>query len=274
MQVQPSLFIEQRSAIQQEIDSNSLLEENINEAFYRIEELTAAPIKRKRIEGDTLQGSFKYDINKNGKDTRIEWLYDPSKTIHMTRDQRAFLHFCQGQLFNQLDDYHELAEKFLTKSVLLNPKCGSSWNSLGETMWKKGDIECSLKCFKTALVHCRSKEVLRNIALAQSIDSAKEALALDFNDPFSWASLGTSIMQKFFSVSLKDSELYQSIKAYSKALKLYLEEYDDAIKDSENCIALDKLHENAINLLSDLSRHLESVKSWCFKKIPKFKIYL
>ncbi len=102
------------------------------------------------------------------------------------------------------------AEDSLARAVKLDPNLTEAWNALGECYWKKGDITgrsssssmCihngSKNCFVGALTQKKTKESLRNLsivlrqvpgepavrkaAIVESVERAKEAVALDVPD--------------------------------------------------------------------------------------------
>ena len=47
--------------------------------------------------------------------------------------------------------FSKQAEEELSKAVKLNPKFVEGWNALGECLWKKGDQNGSIRCFKAAI---------------------------------------------------------------------------------------------------------------------------
>jgi len=112
-------------------------------------------------------------------------------------------HYLLGHLYNVLDEYHKEAEENLTKAVKLNPRHVDAWNSLGECFWKKGDLNTARICFTNSLDRLKNKTSLRSLSMvlrqlgeddksrrsniSQSVELAKQAVAMDVEDGISWS---------------------------------------------------------------------------------------
>ena len=58
-----------------------------------------------------------------------------------------------GKVLNVTSEYDTKAEENLSKAVKLDPKLVEAWNQLGESYWKKGNIDGAKNCFSGALTH-------------------------------------------------------------------------------------------------------------------------
>lgn len=97
-------------------------------------------------------------VSREGSKKALNLLYEPAYTIHMTREQKAFFFYCYGHLHNVFSSYNPVAEQFLSKSIKLDPTIMDGWNSLGESFWKKGDLESAMHCYLDALEHVSETE--------------------------------------------------------------------------------------------------------------------
>lgn len=52
-----------------------------------------------------------------------------------------------------MPQYSKEAEEVLSRAVKLDPKHVDAWNELGESYWKKDEIEEAKNCFSGALLH-------------------------------------------------------------------------------------------------------------------------
>lgn len=179
--------------------------------------------------------------------------------------QRAKYEYLRGKVLDVFPDYKKEAEDHLSKAVKLNPSLGDAWLSLGNCIWKKGDLSAAKNCFMLALTKGPNKKILCQLSMLErrmvqgaenkaeiveeSIKHAKEAVALDVKDGNSWYNLGNACMTSFFVTGAWDhSKLLQSLKAYQNA------ERDEKMKTSPdlyfNCAMVNKYMENYERALS------------------------
>ncbi|KAJ3129383.1 hypothetical protein HK098_001484 [Nowakowskiella sp. JEL0407] len=155
--------------------------------------------------------------------------FDPTLNAH----QKAFYSYLRGRLFNTLTKYNKDAEDNLTKSVKLDPHLVKAWDSLGECICKKGDMNQAQLCFQSALIEKRNKTSLRNLAMIvrqcgsspeeirnniqKSIALCKEAIQCDMEDSRSWYGLGTSYLKLYFNATRNSKDLVTALTAYNRA---------------------------------------------------------
>ena len=53
----------------------------------------------------------------------------------------------RGKVLNISQDYDSHAAEYLTKALKLNPNLIGSWNELGESYWKNGEVDAAFNCF-------------------------------------------------------------------------------------------------------------------------------
>ncbi|KAJ0971604.1 hypothetical protein J5N97_019563 [Dioscorea zingiberensis] len=185
-----------------------------------------------------------------------------------SRPQRASYEFLRGKILEAFPDYRKEAEDHLSKAVKLNPSLAEAWLSLGNCIWKKGDLSSAKNCFSLALSKSPNKRILCQLSMLErkmaqgtenqaqlveeSILHAREAVMLDIKDGNSWYNLGNACLTSFFVTGTWDhSKLHQSLKAYQNAEKdelmtsnpdlffnsatanKYLENYDRALRGFE-----------------------------------------
>ena len=134
------------------------------------------------------------------------------------------------------DDHDQECERLLSKAVKLEPSFVEAWNELGESYWKRGDVDNAFNCFEGALNHRQNKISLRNTSIVfrqktassteerlrnieQGLTRAREAVQLDTTDGKSWTVLGNAYFSHFFSVSQNPRTLRQAMSAYKQAEK-------------------------------------------------------
>jgi hypothetical protein len=139
--------------------------------------------------------------------------------------------------------YEKSAEEFLSRSVKLDPRNSEAWNWLGEVFYFKKDYQQSKRCFEGSLEQSGpNKETLRKLsmvyrflsqaedrkeAVLRSIDFAKQALTIDFNDAESWYILANAHLTNYFTNNPSYQELERALKSYSQAEKLALAQNPD-----------------------------------------------
>ncbi|KAL3654459.1 hypothetical protein CASFOL_004140 [Castilleja foliolosa] len=182
-----------------------------------------------------------------------------------TPAQRANYEYLRGKVLDVLPEYKKQAEDHLSKAVKLNPSLAGAWLSLGNCIWKKGDLASAKNCLTLGLSKGPNKGILCQLSMLErrmaqdsenqekivddSIKHAKEAVALDVKDGNSWYNLGNACLTSFFVTGAWDhGKLLQSLKAYQHAEK------DERMKTSPdlyyNCAIVNKYLENYERALS------------------------
>ncbi|KAK7269843.1 hypothetical protein RIF29_22605 [Crotalaria pallida] len=150
--------------------------------------------------------------------------------------QRATFEYLRGKILDVFPDYRKEAEDHLSKAVKLNPSLADAWLCLGNCIWKKGDLSAAKNCLSLALNKGPDKKILCQLSMLkrkmsqgaenqvelveESIQHAKEAIALDVKDGNSWYNLGNACLTNFFVTGAWDhSKLLNSLKAYQNAEK-------------------------------------------------------
>jgi len=143
----------------------------------------------------------------------------------------------KGRALGFIPGQERQAEELLSKALKLNPQLVEAWNALGEVYWNQKDLDRAQNSFQQAVELCGPNVVsLRNLSIvlraidaddlgksvnyAEGLAKAKEATALDANDPQNWETLGNAYMGEFF-VNGKHEELSKAMKAYSRAQDNY-----------------------------------------------------
>uniref|UniRef100_UPI00358EFBA0 tetratricopeptide repeat protein 5-like isoform X1 n=1 Tax=Myxine glutinosa TaxID=7769 RepID=UPI00358EFBA0 len=204
----------------------------------------------------------------------------------------------RGRALNVTSEYRPDAEHALGLAVKLEPRRPDAWNELGQTCWKKGDMDAAKDCFVSALSHERNKVSLRGLSMVlrqlpvvgesrrnnvqQSVTYAKEAVEMDLNDGVSWYVLGNANFILFFIEGQNPKFLRLALCAYTQAEKVdkrssqnpdlhlnravllcYEQRYADALADLERAQALDPEFSNSLaqkqHLLHFLNRLTELV---------------
>ncbi|KAI5401296.1 uncharacterized protein LOC127097959 isoform X1 [Lathyrus oleraceus] len=157
--------------------------------------------------------------------------------------QRAVFEYLKGKVLDVYPEYKKEAEDHLSKAVKLNPSFSDAWLCLGNCIWKKGDLSSAKNCLNLALNKGPDKKILCQLSMLkrkmsqgadnqaelvdESIQHAKEAIALDVKDGDSWYNLGNAYLTSFFVTGgLDHSRLSHSLKAYQNAEK------DEGIKSN------------------------------------------
>ncbi|XP_074309421.1 uncharacterized protein LOC141643923 [Silene latifolia] len=178
---------------------------------------------------------------------------------------RATYEHLKGKIMDVFPDYRKEAEDHLSKAVKLNPSLTDAWLSLGNCLWKKGDLISARNCSERALNMGPEKKILCQLSMLErkmakgdeneaervekSIKYAKDAIALDVTDGYSWYNLGNACLTSFFVSGAWDhSKLFQSLKAYQNAEK------DEKMKSNPdlffNCATVNRYLENYERALS------------------------
>jgi len=108
-----------------------------------------------------------------------------------------------------------------------------AWVCLGEVFYQKRDFTQSKRSFESGLENCGpNKEILRKLsmvirliggeegkenAVKQSLQLAKQAVALDLTDGYSWYVLGNAHLTNFFTSTRTVEELEFALKAYNQS---------------------------------------------------------
>ncbi|XP_051122249.1 uncharacterized protein LOC127245423 [Andrographis paniculata] len=166
----------------------------------------------------------------------LQFLDEIPPAKRKTPVQRATYEYLKGKLMDVLPEYKKEAEDHLSKAVKLNPSLTDAWLSLGNCIWKKGDLASAKNCFTLGLTKGPNKEILCQLSMLErrmaqgaedpakivedSIQHAKEAITLDVKDGNSWYNLGNACLTSFFVTGAWDhGKLQQSLKAYQHAEK-------------------------------------------------------
>ena len=150
----------------------------------------------------------------------------------ITKNQRAMLQYYKGKALAVCDHYDKKAEDCLSKSLKLNPQLLDAWVCLGEVFYQKRDFVQSKRSFESGLENCGpNKEILRKLsmvirlcdeeakenAVKESLQLAKQAVALDLTDGYSWYVLGNAHLTNFFTSTRTVEELEFALKAYNQS---------------------------------------------------------
>ena len=195
----------------------------------------------------------------------------------------------KGKAYNVGVEYDEQAEEFLSKAVKLDPKLTEAWTCLGDSYCKQDNFQAAKDCFISALSHNKDKHALRNLstitrALGQdnqgvkdSLQMAKEALQMDFNDGASWLTLGNAYLAQYFANLQNSTFMKQALSAYSKAEQNsttrhnytlfynkasaleYLENFPEAISSYKSVIQLNPTFTEAQVKKDSLMKYLHDV---------------
>uniref|UniRef100_A0A2P2JRC7 Tetratricopeptide repeat protein 5-like n=1 Tax=Rhizophora mucronata TaxID=61149 RepID=A0A2P2JRC7_RHIMU len=178
---------------------------------------------------------------------------------------RAMYEYLKGKILDVVPEYRKEAEDHLSKAVKLNPLIVDAWLCLGNCIWKKGDLPSVRNTILRSLSKGPNKRILcllsmleRRMAqgaenqeeiVSESIQHAKDAIALDIKDGNSWYNLGNALLtSSFVSGAWDHSKLHQSLKAYQHAEK------DERMKSNPdlyfNCATVNKYLENYERALS------------------------
>ncbi|KAL8035038.1 hypothetical protein ABFX02_12G071100 [Erythranthe guttata] len=179
--------------------------------------------------------------------------------------QRATYEYLRGKVLDVFPEYKKEAEDHLSKAVKLNPSLADAWLSLGNCIWKKGDLASAKNCLTLGLSKGPNKGILCQLSMLErrmaqgaedevkivddSIKHAKEAITLDVKDGNSWYNLGNACLTSFFVTGAWDhGKLLQSLKAYQHAEK------DERMRSNPdlyyNCAIVNKYLENYERALS------------------------
>ena len=159
--------------------------------------------------------------------------YNSQDSIH----EKARALYLRGRALNVTTKHDAESERLLSKSVKLEPSFVEAWNELGESYWKREDVDNARICFEGALSHRENKISLRKLsivlrqkssslpaeerlrAIEAGLSKARESVQLDTADGISWSILGNAYLAHFFSVSQNPRTLRQAMSAYKQAEK-------------------------------------------------------
>ena len=97
---------------------------------------------------DTLQGGLKQSHIHTHADTHTLSL----SSDRLSREQFAYL---RGRTLNVLPEHSPEAETLLVSAVKRDPTLAGAWVCLGESYWKKGNIQQAHDCFISSITHVR-----------------------------------------------------------------------------------------------------------------------
>ncbi|KAG9449054.1 hypothetical protein H6P81_009019 [Aristolochia fimbriata] len=179
--------------------------------------------------------------------------------------RRATFEFLRGKMLNVFSDYRKEAEDHLSKAVKLNPSLADAWLSLGDCLWKKGDLTAAKNVLCLALEKCPNKKIYCQLSMLErkmaqdsydqvqlvdeSVEHAKEAVSCDVKDGYSWYNLGNAWLTRYFVTGAWDQKiLLEVLKAYVHAEK------DESMKSNPdlyyNCATVNKFLQNYERALS------------------------
>lgn len=145
----------------------------------------------------------------------------------------------QGRALAFLPGHEAEAEDLLSRSLKLSPKLLEGWNALGEVYWNQQKYAQAKDAFGQALELCGPNAAsLRNLSMvlralegdeeervanyAAGVQRAKEATAIDAEDPLNWETLGNAYMGEFFVNGKKADSLKRALIAYDRAEAAYV----------------------------------------------------
>ena len=82
-------------------------------------------------------------------------LYD-WHTDNIDASSKAQVLLQKGRAWNILPSFSPEALDALSRAVKLDPQMVEAWNNLGETYWKKNDVNAAKNCFEGALNYVRN----------------------------------------------------------------------------------------------------------------------
>jgi tetratricopeptide (TPR) repeat protein len=218
--------------------------------------------------------------------------YESQNSIH----EKARALYLRGRALNVTTKHDPESERLLSKSVKLEPSFVEAWNELGESYWKREDVDNARICFEGALSHRENKISLRKLsivlrqkssslpdeerlrAIEAGLTKAREAVQLDTADGISWSILGNAYLAHFFSVSQNPRTLRQAMSAYKQAEKdvvaksspelhynkaialKYEEEYNGSLEGFAKAYALDPSWQSAREQEGSLMKSLLDVQ--------------
>uniref|UniRef100_A0A8R1DP98 Tetratricopeptide repeat protein 5 OB fold domain-containing protein n=1 Tax=Caenorhabditis japonica TaxID=281687 RepID=A0A8R1DP98_CAEJA len=227
-----------------------------------------------------------------------EYIKDVLPTIITTRsydiNQKALLLLEAGKLYNIVDDYQEIAETFLSKSVKMNPKSADGWHELGKCVMKRQDVEFAQSCFRIALGIERSAEILTSLAISvrlaalkvpepgqtdlrtQAMDLLIEARRLDNSYGPAHCAFATGLFYCFFDAPKAELHfLDKVIENYQKAVECelsrtdpqvyinmatclrFMEKYEEALSNIQKAVEYDSRNElKTLEMLNSCSNYL------------------
>jgi len=268
----------------------------------------------KRLE-NLLEYSENRQIPKPKRDVRVlELVEDLSRDLYkflhesnsLLPKEKAHIYLLLGKTRNALSTYDKDAEIFLSKAIKLDPEWIDGWNSLGECFWKKNDLEAARNCFEGAMEFgkCSNKVSLRCLSMvlrlmkgtdtinhiAESVEKAKDAVALDVKDGTSWYVLGNGLLVRFFFLSHQEEDLRNAFKAYQQAetctnpcvnnpdlffnrakIYKYQEEYDLAVQGFARAAQLEPCWEEPSKEIAQILSFLDQVQVHIRKGTVKSK---
>ena len=210
--------------------------------------------------------------------------------------EKAHALYLRGRALNVTASHNPESERLLSKSVKLDPSFVEAWNELGESYWKREDVDNARICFEGALSHKENKTSLRKLsivlrqksstllseerlrAIEAGLTKAREAVQLDTADGISWSILGNAYLAHFFSVSQNPRTLRQAMSAYKQAEKdvvaksspelhynkaialKYEEDYKGALEGFTKAYALDPSWKSALEQEEALMKSLLDIQ--------------
>ena len=266
-----------------------MLEEKLKECIKSIDKLD---IKTKTLYTPPDEsGDNDHHGSLDQENDRLEGYQSPD-SIH----EKARALYLRGRALNVTTKHDAESERLLSKSVKLEPSFVEAWNELGESYWKREDVDNARICFEGALSHRENKISLRKLsivlrqkssslpaeerlrAIEAGLSKAKESVQLDTTDGMSWSILGNAYLAHFFSVSQNPRTLRQAMSAYKQAEKdviaksspelhynkaialKYEEDYNGSLEGFAKAFALDPSWKSALEQEQSLMKSLLDVQ--------------
>ena len=150
------------------------------------------------------------------------------------RKYRAEVYAVKGRACNCQAAFSEQAEALLSKAVKLSPTHADCWTALGVCLWKKGDRAGAKSCLLQSVKLRPSIEACCELSIlirqddkgsfeqivAESIDFAKKAIALDVRSEKGWYVLGNAMCAKHFNHTHAVEDLKKALAAYNRSQSL------------------------------------------------------
>lgn len=197
--------------------------------------------------------------------------YDPNSP----RNCKARGVYLKGRAASLVEGQEARALELLSKAVKLEPQWVEAWNAIGEVHWNMQRYALAKDCFEQCIKICGPNPTsLRGLSMvlraidssggdamkaaraqnyAEAVVKAKEAVALDANDPQNWETLGNAYFGDFFVSSHRPDDMNRTLVAYSKAEALYE-------KSGRNSVSLELNRGKAAKYVEDYDLALRSFR--------------
>lgn len=185
---------------------------------------------------------------------------------------RAKLTYFKGKALAISESYEKSAEELLSKSIRLDPSNFEAWSAMGEVFYAKKDYVQARRSFEGSLEHSGpKKDTLRKLSIvyrfldepenkkecvSKSIDLAKQALSIDYNDSESWYILGNAHLTSFFTNTTAFVDIEKALKSYNQSQKLNDSANPDLHYNKSMALAAVDLYNEALSEL-DIANQLD-----------------